>query len=146
MSSRLGLTMDYPLNGAKLEIRSIKLAKEDPGSDFLEGKPVLDEFRQWAHADWPRKIKSREQLEKELAEEEKTLQPGDFGYCQYGGYKNTQAKATGFFRVEQIDGKWWFVDPHGHLFLSQSSNGLEGRGGGRRGGTTNQQPVPVPAD
>ena len=124
-----------------MEIRSIQLAKEDPGSDFLEGKPVLDEFRQWAHADWPRKIRSREQLAKELADEEKTLKPGDFDYCQYGGYKNTRAKATGFFHVEHIDGRWWFVDPHGHLFLSQSSNGLEGRGGSaRRGGSTDQAP------
>ena len=28
--------------------------------------------------------------------------------------------------MEQIDGIWWFVDPHGHLFLSTSSNGLGG--------------------
>ena len=120
----LGFTMEYPINKPTLEIRSIQLAKEDPGSDFLEGKPALDEFGQWAHADWPRKIKSREQLEKELSEEDKTLRPGDFDYCEYGGYKSTHTKATGFFRVEQIDGKWWFVDPHGHLFLSTGSNGL----------------------
>ncbi|MGA2864557.1 MAG: hypothetical protein ABSF95_08715 [Verrucomicrobiota bacterium] len=137
----LGFVMSYPIGKPTLEIRSLQLAKEDPGSDFLEKKPVLDEFGQWAHADWPRKIKSREQLERELAEEEKTLKPGDFNHCDYGGYKNTQAKATGFFRTEQVDGKWWFVDPHGHLFISQSSNGLGGRGGGgRRGGITNQEP------
>ena len=139
----LGLTMEYPLPGAVVEIRSMKLAKEDPGSDFLEGKPVLDEFRQWAHADWPRKIKSREQLAKELADEEKTLQPGDFGYGEYGGYKNSQAKATGFFRVEQVDGKWWFVDPQGHLFLSQSLNGVGG--GPRPAGGRIRQRMPRPA-
>jgi hypothetical protein len=125
----LGVTMEYPIAKPTLEIRSIQLAKDDPGSDFLEGKPVLDEFGQWAHADWPRKIKSRDQLESELANEEKALQPGDFGYCEYGGYKSSQAKASGFFHVEQIAGKWWFVDPHGHLFLSTGSNGLGGRGG-----------------
>ncbi|HZL79959.1 MAG TPA: hypothetical protein VFC17_14075 [Candidatus Limnocylindrales bacterium] len=127
----LGVTMDYPIGKPTLEIRSIQLAKEDSGSDFLEGKPVVDEFGQWAHADWPRKIKSREQLNAELADEDSALKPGDFNYDKYGGYKNTQAKATGFFRVEQIDGKWWFVDPDGHLFLSTGSNGL----GGRRGAT-----------
>jgi len=130
----LGFTMEYPIARPTLEIRSLQLAKEDPGSDFLEGKPVLDEFGQWARADWPRKIKNREQLEKELSEEDKSLQqPGDFDYCQYGGYESSHAKATGFFRVEQIDGKWWFVDPHGHLFLSTGSNGVGGRGG--RGGS-----------
>ncbi|HSD65137.1 MAG TPA: hypothetical protein VLF95_00470, partial [Vicinamibacteria bacterium] len=33
-------------------------------------------------------------------------------------YAGTKAKATGFFRVERVDGRWWFVDPDGHLFLS----------------------------
>ncbi len=129
----IGLTMQYPVNKPMIEIRSIKLSKEDAGSDFIEKKPVLDEFGQWAHADWPRKIKSREQLVKELAEEEKTLTgSSEFNYCEYGGYKNTQSKATGFFRVEQIDGKWWFVDPHGHLFLSTGSNCIRDGGGRRR--------------
>ena len=135
----LGVVMEYPLNAPVLEIRSIKLSKEDAGSEFLEGQPVVDEFGQWAHADWPRKIKSREQLQKEMAEEQKSLTGGeDFGYCEYGGYKNTQAKATGFFRVEQIDGRWWFVDPHGHLFLSTGADCIgpaRGRGGEQGGGS-----------
>ncbi len=54
--------MEYPIARPTLEIRSIQRTKEDPGSDFLEGKPVLDEFGEWTHADWPRKIKSRAQL------------------------------------------------------------------------------------
>lgn len=128
----IGVVMEYPVNKPVLEIRSLELSKEDAGSDFLEKKPVLDEFGQWAHTDWPRKIKSAEQLEKELAEEKNNLRSGDFNYCEYGGYLNTRAKATGFFRVQQIDGKWWFVDPHGHMFLSTGSNGMRS-GRGRRG-------------
>ncbi|MGD0412692.1 MAG: hypothetical protein ABSC18_13440 [Verrucomicrobiota bacterium] len=127
----LALVMDYPINKPTVEIRAVHLSKEDEGSMFLEKTPVLDEFGQWANADWPRKIHSRAQLDKELADEDKALQPGDFGCGQYGGYTNTHAKATGFFRVEQIDGKWWFVDPDGHWFLSTSCNGI---GGGRGGG------------
>ncbi len=130
----LGVTMAYPINQPKLDIRSIRLTNEDAGSDFLEKKPVLDAFGQWAHADWHDKIKSKEQLAKELAEEAKTLTDSSpFNTCEYGGYLNTQAKATGFFRVEQIDGVWWFVDPHGHLFISTGSNCIRGRG--RRGAT-----------
>jgi hypothetical protein len=139
----LGFAMQYPLNRPTLELRSIHLAKQDEGSEFLEGQPVVDEFGQWAHVDYPRKIHSREQLEQELAAEEKTFGgAADFGYCELGGYKDAlpagSAKATGFFRVEQIDGIWWFVDPHGHLFLSISSNGLAGSGGGARGGVGGQ--------
>jgi len=88
----------------------------------------VDEFGQWIHADWPGKARNLEQLRKEWAEEEKSLTPGDFNYCKYGGYLNTKARATGFFRVEQIDGKWWFVDPDGHLFLGIGVPGM-GTGG-----------------
>lgn len=123
----LSLVMRYPINKPVVEIRSVTLAKEDPGSDFLEKKPVLDQFGQWAHADWPGKIKSQQQLESELAKEEKSFQRGGFDYCELGGYRKTQAKGTGFFRVEQIDGKWWFIDPHGHYFLSVGANGIGGR-------------------
>ena len=142
----LGFAMQYPLNKPVIELRAIHLAKQDEGSDFLEGKPVLDEFGQWAHVDYPRKIKSRDQLDRELAAEGKAWGSGaDFGYCELGGYKATQAKATGFFRVEQIDGVWWFVDPHGHLFLSTSSNGIGGFGGGGRGARAGTPPAPTPA-
>src|ERR1035437_2445967 len=120
----LGVTMQYPLHKPTLEIRSVRLTKEDPGSEILEKLPVVDGFGQWIHADWPLKIKGLEQLKKEWAEEEKTLQPGDFNYCKYGGYLNTKAKATGFFRVEKVNGRWWFVDPDGHLFLSMNVFGL----------------------
>ncbi len=130
----LAFVMDYPINQPALDLRALRLTRDDEGSAFLEKAPVLDEFGQWANADWPRKIHSRAQLDQERADEEKSLQPADLGCCEYGGYTNTRARATGFFRVEQIDGKWWFVDPHGHLFLSTSCNGLGARGGGRRGG------------
>ena len=131
----IAFAMEYPINKPTIEIRALYLSKKDEGSEFLEKLPVLDEFNQWAHSDWPGKIKSKEQLAKELAKEEKTWKnKAEFNYCEYGGYKNTQTKATGFFRVEQIDGKWWFVDPHGHLFLSTGSNGA-GAGFGRRPGS-----------
>jgi len=29
----------------------------------------------------------------------------------------SKRRATGFFRVEQVDGVWWFIDPNGNLFL-----------------------------
>ncbi len=38
---------------------------------------------------------------------------------QYGGWPGgPHLKATGFFRTEKIDDKWWLVDPEGHLFFS----------------------------
>src|SRR5262249_35745154 len=35
---------------------------------------------------------------------------------------NTQAKATGFFRVEKIDDRWWLIDPEGHYFFSTGAD------------------------
>jgi hypothetical protein len=38
---------------------------------------------------------------------------------RFGGWTGgPKRKATGFFRTEKMDGKWWLVDPDGRLFLS----------------------------
>ena len=127
----IGFSMEYPLDKPSIELRNLYFSKSDEGSEFLEPGPVLDSFGQWALADWPHKLHSKEQLARELAEEEKSFgAASDFGYARTGGYKNTQSRATGFFRVEQIDGCWWFVDPDGHLFLSTGINGTPGGGAG----------------
>jgi hypothetical protein len=126
--TRIGVSMQAPLDKPTLEIRSVQLAKDDPGSDVLEGKPVVDQFGQWIPAAWPGKVTNLAQLEQQWAAEDTSLQAGDFGYCKYGGYLNTKARATGFFRVEQIDGRWWFVDPDGHLFFCTCSTGMSGSG------------------
>jgi hypothetical protein len=142
----IGFAMEYPIHKPAIELRNIHLSKQDEGSEFLDGIQVRDQWGQWAYVDYPRKIKSQEQLDKELAEEEKAFgSAADFGYCELGGYKDTHAKATGFFRVEQIDGVWWFVDPHGHLYLSTGVSGA-GVGFGSSGGgaPATQQPNLAP--
>jgi hypothetical protein len=139
----IGVIMQTPLGKPTLEIRSARLSKDDPGSDILDKKPVVDEFGQWIPADWPGKVKSLDQSKREWAAEEAGLGAGDFGYCKYGGYLNTKAKATGFFRVEHVDGRWWFVDPdaarrpastrgtwHGGMAKISIQNGSTWRSGG----------------
>lgn len=40
-------------------------------------------------------------------------------YDQYGGYMGgIKYKATGYFRVQFIDGRWWLIDPLGYPFFS----------------------------
>jgi hypothetical protein len=118
----ISFAMEQPIGSPRLEIRSIRVAKKSPGDAVLEPLPLVDEFGQWIHADWTGKAASLDALQAAWKEEAASLEPGAFGYCSYGGYRSTQAKATGFFRVEQVDGKWWFVDPDGHLFLSTGSD------------------------
>jgi hypothetical protein len=121
---QIGFAMGSPVGAPSLEIRSVKLAKEDPGDALLDGKPVVDEFGQWIYDDWPGKVSNLEQLRASWAAEEKSLNSGDFDFCKYGGFQSAKAKATGFFRVEKIDGRWWFVDPDGHLFWSIGSDSI----------------------
>lgn len=36
----------------------------------------------------------------------------------YGGFASIKGNATGWFHVEQIEGRWFFVTPDGHAFFS----------------------------
>ncbi len=120
----LTVAMDYPAGSPTLEIRSVALAKTDPGDAVLEGKPLVDEFGQYTHAEWPGKAHSLDELKSAWTAEQRALKNTTVERCPYGGFLNTHAKATGFFRVEQIDGRWWFVCPDGHLFFSSGLNGV----------------------
>jgi hypothetical protein len=118
----LGVIMPNATGSPSLEIREMRLSKDDPGDALLETKPLVDEFGQWVYDEWPGKAKSLEALKAAWAAEDKALGTGDFGYCRYGGYEALKAKGTGFFRVEKVDGRWWLVDPDGHLFWSAGAD------------------------
>ncbi len=119
----LGVAMRLPIGSPSIEFNNIRLTMT--AEDTIFGPtPLVDEFGQWIPADWPGKAKTLDDLKTAWNEEENALQPGDLNVSKYGGFLGTKAKATGFFRVEKIDGKWWFVDPEGHLFFSTGSCGI----------------------
>ena len=126
----IGIRMRVPIGNPSFEIRSISLAVEDPGDQYLENIPSVDEFGQWNLGDYENKIYSLEQLKAEWEAEDNELLIADYNYSKYGGYKQKQVKATGFFRTEKIDGRWWFVDPEGYLFLSVGVDCISPGGGG----------------
>ncbi|MDQ8004165.1 MAG: beta-galactosidase [Pedobacter sp.] len=83
--------------------------------------PFIDQYGQFKYQEWPGKIHSDQELkdarQKELASLEKYAGPTE--RSKFGGWKNgPKLKATGSFRVEKIEGKWWMVDPEGYLFWS----------------------------
>jgi hypothetical protein len=121
----LSLTMRYPAHAASVEIRKVSLAKTDPGDAILDGgAPLVDDFGQYRHADWPGKATSRDELTREWRQEERMLVPKSVVRpSRYGGLAGPRRKATGFFRVEKIEGRWWFVDPEGCRFWSVGVNG-----------------------
>jgi hypothetical protein len=83
--------------------------------------PFIDEFGQFIHKDWPGKTHSLEELTAHRKAEEKDIaaHPSPADRNQYGGWTaGPKLEATGFFRAEKYEGKWWLVDPEGRLFWS----------------------------
>ena len=89
--------------------------------------PFIDSFGQFRHADWPTKIHSPKDFSAQRTHESAELQanPRPTSWDKYGGFKDgPQLAASGNFRVEKYAGKWWLVDPEGHLFWSHGVTGV----------------------
>ena len=91
-----------------------------PAKGFL---PFVDKYGQFAHDDWPGKIHDDGELHVARTSEDEWLKAHAnspiLDIDRYGGWTGgPQLKATGHFRTEKINGKWWLVDPEGRLFFS----------------------------
>jgi hypothetical protein len=127
----IGIRMRVPIGNPEIEIRSISLSVEDPGDEYLGDIPSVDEFGQWNLGDYEGKAHSLEQLRSEwAAEDSEVMSTSAYNYSPYGGYLEARREATGFFRVEKVDDRWWFVDPAGDLFLSVGVDCVNPGGGG----------------
>jgi len=83
--------------------------------------PFVDRFGQYLHREWPGKLRDEDELQTRRREEESQLdaRPRSARSDPYGGWVDgPQREATGWFRTEQIDGRWWFITPTGRLFYS----------------------------
>jgi Beta-galactosidase len=125
------------VKGCRVVIRSsqpdIKLASVRPYLAWPYGKgansaqvryPYLDRFGQPLPFEWPTKAHSEEDLKNQRAAEQvqlaRTRAPAVFN--RFGGWENgPKLQATGFFRVQKHEGKWWIVDPDGRLFWSNGA-------------------------
>jgi hypothetical protein len=87
--------------------------------------PLVDQFGQYRHRDWPGKTRSRDDLAARRQEETADLRqhPSPADWNRYGGWQaGPQLEATGRFRVAKHEDKWWLVDPEGRLFWSHGSD------------------------
>ena len=89
--------------------------------------PFVDRYGQYAHETWPGKVASDAELRQRIADEERDL--AAHPACaipaadRFGGWaQGPQLAATGAFRTEKVDGRWWLVDPDGHVFFSLGVN------------------------
>ena len=130
----LGVRMNLPVKDEQVVIYDAFLTVGDPGDKYLDARPAVDTFGQWALGEFEGKVHSEAQLRADWAREQSDIANyRNTRYSQYGGDLSRRTKATGFFYVKKVRGRWWFVDPEGCLFLSISSNGISpmmGGGGG----------------
>ncbi len=90
--------------------------------------PFVDSFGQYMFDDWPLKIHSEEELAMHDDRERRSLSEAAPKEDRniYGGWATgPQLEASGRFRVEKVNGSWWFVDPLGHLFWSHGIDCVE---------------------
>lgn len=95
--------------------------------------PFVDRYGQFVQGDWPGKIHSDAELVNARKTEEAWLEANGSGpstdFDRWGGWaKGPRLRATGFFRTEKVDGRWWFVDPDGNLFWSHGVDCVESSG------------------
>ncbi|NVK26092.1 MAG: beta-galactosidase [Gammaproteobacteria bacterium] len=111
----IGLLEDNTIEISNLRIR------QNPPSDPKWMKGVLDEFGQNAKFKTALHVDNLEQLQHKAAQELKELAAAKPNpqRSKFGGYLNgPKLEATGYFRTEKVNGKWWMVDPEGYVFFS----------------------------
>lgn len=124
---RLRFTASGPFK-FKLEMPALCWPAGSSANSSLETLPYLDRFGQARALEWPGKIHTNDQLTASLNTEYAALtnEPPP-GINSFGGWLNgPKLNGTGMFRIEKIDGRWWFVDPEGHLFWSHGANSIGG--------------------
>lgn len=122
---KFSLALIHPPDNITIEVGNIRgegrfkfLTEEEVGEDYF---PLLDEFGQFRHKEWPGKTHSIEELKNSFTNEQEDikLNPPPEDRDQFGGWNDgPQLEATGNFRTEKINGKWWLVDPEGKIFWS----------------------------
>jgi hypothetical protein len=136
----LSLEMKSVPEGLTLRLRPPRVETGETSADAFSASffPFVDEYGQYIHRQWPGKLTSPgEFAERAKAEQEElAAHPGPKEWNKWGGWAaGPQLKATGAFRTEKVDGKWWLVDPDGRVFFSIGANvvspsyrtGLKGR-------------------
>ena len=78
------------------------------------GKPLMIEAKKKPHHKWtPKETYTIRQLDGYQSQ-------ADPEYSRYGGIKSSRFPSTGFFYTLKHNGRWWLVDPDGHLFIHKA--------------------------
>lgn len=113
-----------PLPDQRLIVDNLRLWGE-AGSPEAAVPAFVDRFGQYALQNWPGRVHEEQDLVQHREAERAALgSPLPLpGRDEYGGWADgPKLTATGWFRTEKLDGKWWLVSPKGTLFFS---NGVD---------------------
>jgi hypothetical protein len=138
-AKEIRLFLVTPKQEARIEVSNIRPFGSSKLPDLTNFFPFIDKYGQYNHKDWPGKIHADADLKTAREQEDADLagHQNPQKLDQYGGWADgPRLTATGYFRVEKYQSKWWFVDPEGRLFWSdgldcvgfnQSSTRIQGR-------------------
>ena len=117
--------LSRPTKAHTLLLEQVRLFGKGAHSDEAIAFPFVNRFGQYMHANWPGKLHDEADFAKRIKKEQRALhaKPAPRGRDKFGGWADgPKLEGTGWFRTQQVNGKWWLVTPDGHLFFS---NGVD---------------------
>jgi len=123
----VSLSMDQPKAAQSLLLERFGVQDEGEVIKAAYGN-LVDAYGQSTRSKWPEKVASDEQLKSAAAKEQQQLKTWlaereKSSLDKFGGLnKGPTFKASGFFRTEKLDGRWYLVTPQGHPFYSLGVN------------------------
>ncbi|WP_432218805.1 beta-agarase [Pseudomonas kribbensis] len=123
----VSLSMDQPKAAQSLLLERFGVQDEGEVIKAAYGN-LVDAYGQSTRSKWPEKVANDEQLKSAAAREQQQLKAWlaereKSSLDKFGGLnKGPTFKASGFFRTEKLDGRWYLVTPEGHPFYSLGVN------------------------
>lgn len=121
------LSMDQPKVAQSILLERFGVQDGEAVTKAAYGN-LVDAYGQSTRAKWPEKVSSDEQLKSAVAKEQQQLKTWlaereKASLDKFGGLnKGPVFMASGFFRTEKRDGRWYLVTPEGHPFYSLGVN------------------------
>ena len=123
----VSLSLDQPKVAQSLLLERFGVQDGEGITQAVYGN-LVDAYGQSTRSKWPEKVSSDEQLKSVAAKEQQQLKTWlaereKASLDKFGGWSKGPAfKASGFFRTEKRDGRWYLVTPEGHPFYSLGVN------------------------
>jgi hypothetical protein len=123
----VSVSMDQPQVAQSILLERFGVQDGEAVTQAVYGN-LVDAYGQSTRAKWPEKVASDEQLKSAAAKEQQQLKTWlaereKSSLDKFGGLNRGPAfKASGFFRTEKRDGRWYLVTPEGHPFYSLGVN------------------------